>query len=549
MVNSRLYIFLCLIFFPLINIFIYGQNIKYASDFGFSVEADGESNSDALQSALNGGGKIIVDEPGVYDISKTIFVDSNTELCFEDGVILNKCRNNAGGIMSHMFINRHAFEREYDENIIIKGLSIQMNGLDNGNDVGNIQGLGGTVSFFYIKNLLIKDFKSVGGGYVDFAVQVCTFDSIRFENVYIEGLKDGIHLGRGKNFVIRNGKFKTYDDPIALNAHDYNISNPELGWIENGLIENCYDLEDGYGVGFFCRILAGAWPYWNENMEFQNSDAVISNGKIYRLSSGLEMEKKVSKYQPSHNEGTKTYDDGLTWTLTQENDIVDHCGVRNVHFKNIYLQKNRYSAFSIHFDNDEYSRSYYPNCPSPVQSGLVLENVYQESEMWDSFIRVMTPIDTLKIINSKIKDARINMIDICVDGCDYGTQYLYFYKTSFFSNKSEFKIITNDYNLSNVKAEFVGCKKENQNVDLLVDDNIEIVRFDVSGLCSNNLNYYMKVNVINGILFLDSEYETSLHVYDLSGCLVRTLKLQKGLNSFHDFENGMYIVSKTKVIL
>lgn len=536
----------CIIVFCSVVFVAFSQNIKYASDFGFSVEADGESNSDALQSALNGGGKIIVDKPGVYDISKTIFVDSNTELCFEDGVILNKCRNNAGGIMSHMFINRHAFEREYDENIIIKGLSIQMNGLDNGSDVGNIQGLCGTVSFFYIKNLLIKDFTSVGGGYADFTVQVCTFDSIRFENVYIEGLKDGIHLGRGKNFVIRNGKFKTYDDPIALNAHDYNISNPELGWIENGLIENCYDLEDGYDIGFFCRILAGAWPHWKENMKFQNSDAVISNGKIYRLSSKEGEKELTSSFRPTHDKGTKTYDDGLTWTLTQENDIVDHCGVRNVHFKNIYLQKERGAAFSFHFDNDRYSRSYYPDCPTPVQSGIVLENIYQQNKM-DKLVFCITPVDTIKIINSVLNGSWVEMCDVQTSGCDYGTQYVIFDNVLFNSVNSNYYVVRN-LNELDVKVDFRNCRKNSSDVNVTVSKNVDIVVNDVTGLVDCSVDN-VEVYVIDGTLCVYSSEEILLDVYNVEGCFVRKIRINAGMNEFHDFENGMYIVSKTKVIL
>lgn len=541
----------CILFWTFISfsLCLYAQNVKYASDYGFSVNATGEENSDALQKAIDGGGRVIVDGKGFYDISKSIFIDSNTELIFGDGVVLNKCKNNSGGLMSHMFINRHAFERTYDENIKIKGLSINMNRLDNGNDIGKILGLGGTLSFFYIKNLIIEDFKSVGGGYADFTIQICTFDSVRVENVYIEGLKDGIHFGRGKNFLVRNCKFKTYDDPIALNAQDYHISNPELGWIENGLIENCYDLEDGYGIGFFCRILAGAWPYWKENMKFQNSDAVISDGKIYRLSSEHGTVEQTSLCKPIHDKGTKTYEDGLTWTLTQKNDIVDHCGVRNVHFKNIYLQKNRYSAFSIHFDNDKFSRSYYPNCTPPIQAGLIFENVYQEANMEDSFIRSMTPIDTLKIINSEIKDARVNMIDIRVDGCDYGKQYLYFLNTSFYSDKPEFKVITNDYNLKGIKAEFVNCKKGNSDMLLSVDDNIEIVRYDITGINKVDNSDCIKISANNGVLFIDSKVETFLNVYDLTGCLVRVLNLDKGLNKFYDLKNGIYILSNTKVHL
>lgn len=39
---------------------VYGQQVKYASDYGFSTSADGEENAEALQKALNGGGKIIL---------------------------------------------------------------------------------------------------------------------------------------------------------------------------------------------------------------------------------------------------------------------------------------------------------------------------------------------------------------------------------------------------------------------------------------------------------------------------------------------------------
>ena len=98
-------------------------------------------------------------------------------------------------------------------------------------------------------------------------------------------MKDAVHFGPGRNFVVRHGVFRTYDDPIALNAHDYTTSNPELGWIENGLIEDCVDLDDPENgtTGFFARILAGGWRDWEPGMDIQSSgDAVVSGGRIYR---------------------------------------------------------------------------------------------------------------------------------------------------------------------------------------------------------------------------------------------------------------------------
>ena len=78
------------------------------------------------------------------------------------------------------------------------------------------------------------------------------------------------------------GIFRTFDDPVALNAHDYAVANPQLGWIEDGLIEDCFDLPDKETTGYFCRILAGSWCDWYKGMEIQNSDTVVSNGRIYR---------------------------------------------------------------------------------------------------------------------------------------------------------------------------------------------------------------------------------------------------------------------------
>jgi hypothetical protein len=117
---------------------------------------------------------------------------------------------------------------------------------------------------------------------MQYGIHVCTFEDLLINDVIIKGDKDGVHLGRGKRFVITNGVFQTFDDAVALNAHDYSTGNPEVGWIENGVVEKCYDLNASNTTGYFCRILAGAWIDWKAGMEVQQSDAVVSNGRIYR---------------------------------------------------------------------------------------------------------------------------------------------------------------------------------------------------------------------------------------------------------------------------
>ena len=457
----------------LLNLSLYGE-VKYASDFGFTTRNDGAANSAALQRALDGGGEIVVDGAGVYDVSNTCFIDSNTTLRFEQGVVLNKCEAPDKSLMAYMFINRHAHQRIYDENIRLEGLHIKMNGLDNGWDVERVHGLIGTVSFFYVRNLEIVDFETLDGGKNDFVIQVCTFENLLLDGIHIEGYKDAVHLGRGRNFLIRNGRFRTYDDPIALNACDYRISNPELGWIEDGRVEDCSDLDAESTTGFFCRILAGAWTRWQKGLEFQNSDAVISNGSIYRLKAPMGT-LQTSLYEPDHAEGTKVYPDGLEWVWTQRQDVTDHCGVRNVHFKNIRLQKRRKVAFSFHFDTDGYSRSFYPGCTPPVQSGIVLENICQQNSI-EHLVMCVTPVDTIKIVNSKIHD----MGGVCffntAERCVMGNACVVFDGVRFLDDNAN--VVTNPHQ-RDVSVLFRNCTKTRRDIEVGVDPHTELLGKDI----------------------------------------------------------------------
>jgi hypothetical protein len=65
--------------------------------------------------------------------------------------------------------------------------------------------------------------------------------------------------------------------------------------------------------------------------------------------------------------------DGITWGVVQD-DVTYTAGVRNVVFRDIFLRKPRV-GFSVHFDNDAYSRSYYPGAPIPAQEQLHFDNI------------------------------------------------------------------------------------------------------------------------------------------------------------------------------
>ena len=400
------------------------RDVKYADRYGFLPDNDAVANSEAFQRCLDGGGVIRVRRPGVYPVCRTLFLDGGTDLSFAEGVVLGKAKDPDGVGARFVFLNRGALTREYDENIRVRGLNIRCNGLDPGQDIPTIVGMNCQVGFFYVRHLQVEDFTILDLPSRGFAIQICSFEDARVENVHIEGMKDAVHFGPGRGFVVRHGIFKTYDDPIALNAHDYTTSNPELGWIEDGLIEDCVDLDDPeHGTtGFFARILAGGWRDWEEGMSIQSSgDAVVSEGRIYRSNGPKEKVDYVSTYRPSHLAGTQTYPDGITWTMSQDRGVCHSCGVRNVVFRDIRLAKKRPVALCLHFDHDQYSRSFYPYAENPVQRNIVFERVFVENEI-PCLIQSRTPVDSIIVRDSRIGHSQIRILNaIDAPGMQYDT--------------------------------------------------------------------------------------------------------------------------------
>ena len=163
-------------------------------------------------------------------------------------------------------------------------------------------GLHGQLALFYVKDVKIKGFRCYDLGKAQYGIHICTFEDVIVEDAIIKGDKDGVHFGRGKRFLVSNCVFETFDDAIALNGHDYDVGNPELGWIENGTIENCHDLTAEKTTGFFCRILAGAWVDWQKGMVVQKSDTVVSCGRLYRVKAAPDGKQYISETQPTHEQ-------------------------------------------------------------------------------------------------------------------------------------------------------------------------------------------------------------------------------------------------------
>lgn len=388
-----------------------------ANEYGFLPGNDARRNSQALQEAVNLGGEIVVEKPGIYDLSETIEIGDNTALTFSEGVQIRR-QASFTGRSGNVFVNKGFAKGNYNRNISINGLHIDCNGVESA-DWGvdsRLVGLRAHVGMIHVRNLTVSDFECIGLLKKDYALQVSAFENICLENLFITGDKDGVHLGWGKGFVVRNGKFCTFDDPIALNAFDYSVSNTHVGWLEDGIIENCYDLADDTTTGFFCRILGGAWCDWYEGMIVQHSDTVCSCGRVYRVVMQPDGEVYTSYTKPNHTSGVREYD-GINWVCVRNEPVYD-CGCRNIVLRDIHLEKKRSSAVGISLNYDDYARSYYKGCKPVAQGDITLERISVENDI-RYILHSNYPTENIKIIDTDFKDSKVYFQAADIDGLTY----------------------------------------------------------------------------------------------------------------------------------
>ena len=363
---------------------------------GLSPLDSGENNARILQRAVDGGGELLVSEPGIYRLADTILLGDHTHLRFAPGVYWE--RRPTSPYTGYAFINRGAFTGETNTDISLEGLHLSTCGVQSTpaspECTKTIVGQRGHVSFIGVRDLVLRDIVIPDLSAKDYGIQISDFENVTVERIRIEGDKDGIHFGPGKNFVVRHAVFRTFDDPVALNGSDYSVSNPHLGWIEGGLFEDIYDLNDETTTGYFARMLAGAWVDWYEGMEVQQSDAVVHNGRLYRVVMQPDGQRFCSVTPPTHTSGFAELD-GIRWSCHQS-AVLYTAGCRNITFRNIHLRKKRRIAFALELNTDEYLRSFYPHAEIPVQGGIVLENVFVENDV-QILLRSRTPLSDLTI--------------------------------------------------------------------------------------------------------------------------------------------------------
>lgn len=389
------------------------QNYINAEDFGFLPENSGTENTAALQNAIEHGHSISVTRQGIYNMAGTVKIPSDTHLNFSGGVILRRVPLEGSRLEGNLFINEGAFSGQFNENISISGAHICVNGVESAGALPEnknvIAGLRGHIAFLYIRNLMVEDITITDLMKKDYAIQISDFENVQVLRVHLEGLKDGVHFGPGRNFVLKDSKFRTFDDAIALNCADYSVSNPNFGSIENGLIENCTELPGYKTESFFIRILAGTARRWKKGMTVYHSDAILTEKGMYRVVMHPDNTPYVSVTQPDFDGGYKELD-GIMWVRTHRayspENIALTAGCRNIVCRNITIENPRRRGVYIYTSFDEYLRSYYEGSEIPRVSDILFDGVKILKPV-EHFVSINMPVKNVEITNSSIDNSDI----------------------------------------------------------------------------------------------------------------------------------------------
>ena len=127
-------------------------------------------------------------------------------------------------------------------------------------------------------------------------------------------------------------------------------------------------------------------------------------------------DKFISKTPPTHEKGIVELD-GITWFRTVDNTGYS-AGCRNIHFKDIYIQRNRKCIFGFVQEVSEYCRSYFENSESPLQENITFENIQVQGDV-EMFCWANSPVDNVTIKDSKLNDTKFVFEPVCKEGLIY----------------------------------------------------------------------------------------------------------------------------------
>lgn len=362
--------------------------------------ADGpEKNTVFLQQYLDQGGTIRLEQPGIYDLNGPLFIGDDTALEFGPGVIIRRAPHENSD--HPLIVNKGVLEKKWNRNIRIEGLHLVTNKVDM-THYSIYPALRGHLAFLGVRDLVIRDYECTDLTLLGYGIHICSFENILLEKLYIAGDKDGVHLSDGRFFTIRDSRFGTYDDAIALNAYDFCLSTAVFGTLEYGLIENCHDFNIGKAAGLFCRILSGSWQDWYPGMLVRNSTLAVYNGKLYCVCLPIPPKVKdlVSNVPPTHSEGIKEYD-GIAWRYVKEHDGIYEATCRKITCRDIYLHKERI-GFGFTLAGGFWADSVPAGLPLPMVEDLILDGIHAECDL-EFVIGGQQPAKNIRICNSTLR--------------------------------------------------------------------------------------------------------------------------------------------------
>lgn len=323
---------------------------KNPKSLGFSPGASADQNVKALQETLLGGGLVVIDIPGIYELNNTIFFDSNTQLICVKGVVFKKT-----AAYCNVLMNRGALTKEYNENITIDGLEISVNGYEANPDI--VYGLRAQLGFFYIKNLSIKNFTCLDGGSHQYLIYIVTWEHLYIDTVRLVGDKDGIKLNNGHEAIIKNLDLTTYDDGMSLCGTDYASTTVEVGDVYNVCYSNVTDHQYKNIFGRTCLIYTGSWADYADGNEYRSSDFCLNKGKLYQCINAHGF-TSISSVMPIHNVGVITGADTISWRYIQDCDF-HHTDVYNITFDNCIFEKSG-NLIAAWLEVSAFQRNFYP---------------------------------------------------------------------------------------------------------------------------------------------------------------------------------------------
>jgi len=309
-----------------------GGVIFYASIYGASPSATAASNVIALQDALDaavaiGGGSVLIDRSGTYEVNDTLEIGSNTALIGVNGVVLKKTAN-----YGEVIVNTGAATRTLNSRITIGNISIDTDNKETGGDY--VAGLRGHIALYHVEDVLLHDIYIDNLNVLLFGIHVSNFERLTCLRLRCVGEKDAFHLGPGHDFLFEDCRGDTLDDLFGFQPADYPSTNPETGNIYNGtIIRGQYAPFPGQ-IGFFLRSVCGAWAAWQSGDDYLIGRRVVNAGKVYVCTAPATATEAANA--PTHPTGVVTGADGISWRY-------DHTGTdtsANIYDITLYDCKN-----------------------------------------------------------------------------------------------------------------------------------------------------------------------------------------------------------------